>query len=85
MQRYKLNFSCPKCGDDKAFTTYHKTDFVESPCYHKGEHIHRKCSRCGYFWVELCLDATPEQAIEALPKGSVIASSTDSRGYVEST
>lgn len=83
MQRYANNNNCPKCGDCHGTTKYHKTDFVESPCFHKGEHLHRVCSRCGYFWVEMCLDATPEQAASFLPKPSVIASSTDPRGYKE--
>jgi hypothetical protein len=85
MQRYALNRSCIKCGNESADTEYHSGVGIMPPCFYNKEHLHRRCTRCGYIWIELCLDATPEQFIESLPNPSVVASSTDPRGYVEST
>ena len=59
MQKIIKN-DCPKCGCDNS-----KVEFCQgiggktkkTGCETAGEHLHRTCSRCGFEWTELCLDA----------------------------
>ena len=41
---------CPKCGHDDIAANYH--DRWGVPCRIDGEHIDRRCRRCGYGWAE---------------------------------
>ena len=49
-----LNEPCPKCGWDSVSVTYCKGPSVLLDCWGvvRGEHFHRTCGRCGYFWLE---------------------------------
>lgn len=56
--------TCCKCGSTTNTVAYHKTNetVVTSGCDYyshnkrSGEHLHYKCSNCGYDWVEDTLD-----------------------------
>lgn len=53
------NSPCAKCGHVGASTTYcpGSLDPKHLPgCECQCEHLHRRCARCGYEWLEACLD-----------------------------
>jgi ribosomal protein S27AE len=59
------NTQCPKCGGGVK-TTWHECGQGDPsfPCFkggvHRGEHLCRQCSRCGYGWLEATNDAAGE-------------------------
>lgn len=59
LQPFREDALCPKCGardismqycNDQHATSEHSSDMAL-------EHMHRQCARCGYPWIEACLDA----------------------------
>lgn len=55
---FNENATCAKClAEGKASTEFCKgKKFFRNKCEfkRKGEHLHRKCERCGHSWLELC-------------------------------
>lgn len=54
--------TCPKCGEDKFSSDYHKRAIgVDLQCvpgkFRHVEHVHRKCLNCGFEWLAKPLDA----------------------------
>lgn len=50
---------CPKCASDRAATRWcpGTADSARQPgCNEAGEHMHRRCARCGFCWLEDPLD-----------------------------
>ncbi len=59
LQPFREDALCPKCGardismqycNDQHAISEHSSDMTL-------EHMHRQCARCGYPWIEACLDA----------------------------
>lgn len=52
---------CPKCRHDGVTTRYCAGGDFSWHCEVRmpGEHLHRRCSRCHYLWVQRCLDQEP--------------------------
>jgi len=56
MDRFNAKTRCLKCGGE-ASTEWHMQD--DDRCdidLRDSEHLHRTCTRCGYDWLEKCLD-----------------------------
>ncbi len=60
MKPFDATAKCPKCGSDNIHTSscpggqerlYGKLCDSDTPAY-KFEHLHRRCERCGYEWLE---------------------------------
>lgn len=80
---YDVNARCPKCRAVPG-VTYHAglettipgtSDYW--PCFYSsrpgpvGEHLCRRCSRCGYSWMEATADATGNTPdLRSLPGGA---------------
>lgn len=53
MKPLSLRTRCAKCGCGKVEVYYHEAKpFPRDCCGTHGEHMKRKCSRCGYWWLE---------------------------------
>lgn len=52
---------CSKCGFDD-ITVAHCDGYTHN-CFRRGttEHLHRTCARCGYRWIEMCLDSEKKE------------------------
>ncbi len=50
---------CPKCGARDISMKYCNEQHAASEHSSDAsmEHMHRQCARCGYQWIEACLDA----------------------------
>ncbi len=59
LEPFNEGATCPKCGHDDISTRYCKDRRPVELCwpYVTGEHLHRTCKRCGFEWLEGCLDA----------------------------
>lgn len=66
MKPYDPMTKCPKCGSDEVGTAHHAGNTYSSGCcssvsvYHRdmpdGEHMHRKCHRCGYEFAQSVIE-----------------------------
>jgi len=60
---FQLKTSCPKCGNSHASISFCddlRCLVVQQRKCFVGEHIDRVCIRCGYRWMEACVDAETE-------------------------
>lgn len=61
LQPYSPAATCPKCLNESVAAAWHEKHRVEFPslkeCPGEGEHVCRRCERCGYEWAELPADA----------------------------
>lgn len=56
--RFDASRKCVKCGHDDISAQFEEaSEYGHYPCHVTCEHIHRRCRRCGYAWIELPLDA----------------------------
>lgn len=66
MEPYNPFKLCPKCGNSQVTTFYCKgveSNSTSDICYKRGirsEHLHRRCGRCHFEWLERCVDKTLE-------------------------
>lgn len=56
---------CKKCGELEPFVREY---CGAEQCYHRGlpiklaeEHLHYRCTGCGYPWIDVCVDAKPKE------------------------
>lgn len=63
MKPYDEKTVCPKCGWKVISTRYHAKPEPLQACAIAGggEHMHRKCERCGYEWLEGPLEVSGER------------------------
>lgn len=75
---YSGDCSCPKCKAEMG-TTWHSSAGklnVGFPCYRESPwsifgHLCRRCTRCGYGWIEATADATADTpGLRSLPGGA---------------
>ncbi len=57
MDVYNSKAKCGKCGDEEIATIYCGHPLPDKAHPEIKEHFHRKCKRCGFNWVEKCLDS----------------------------
>ena len=67
MKPFNSKVVCPKCGYPSVHVHHcygepHAPDWIKSYCARnqKGEHLHRRCERCNYEWLEACLKGAAE-------------------------
>lgn len=59
---FEFRAHCPKCGHKEVGTAYcdgYSLRQYHSPCENlseRAEHLHRHCCRCGYEWLEACME-----------------------------
>jgi len=60
LQQFNSQRSCVKCCGDDIHAAFHEKGWIgyDSACWAKkcDEHICRYCRRCGYRWMEACVD-----------------------------
>ena len=60
MKPYDKAEKCPKCGGNDICDSYQAAGHwasIGTCCDECGEHIHRHCRNCGYWWNVATLDA----------------------------
>ena len=79
MKIYDETALCPKCGNEDVRVSYCERPRPARACWPSieaddkdGEHFHRKCSRCHYEWLELCLPEPPVLANHGLEADQTI-------------
>ena len=61
MKPYDPDGKCLKCGWGEASTHYHPGGIWGATGCPREEHLHRYCQRCGYDWIEACLEEKKEK------------------------
>ncbi|MEO6458792.1 MAG: hypothetical protein ABIO92_11065 [Chloroflexia bacterium] len=67
LKAFDENGICPKCGARDISMQYCNDQHAASEYSSEVaiEHMHRQCARCGYPWIEACLDAASAEASAA--------------------
>jgi predicted RNA-binding Zn-ribbon protein involved in translation (DUF1610 family) len=64
MKAFDEKATCPKCGSIEVYVVFcsGKQWWLDDTAWFcpDGEHLHRRCARCRYSWLEACIDAHEE-------------------------